>query len=312
MRDVSMWIRDGLLTVFAQDPVSDKVYIAKDNFLLIGIGFLALIVLFFVFAIRHRLKRKKKFKAFLDEQLEPYLQVGLYENKYAKAGRYDIDTYFYRQLMSYAESIAVSNIRKKDRYDKNGQYKPEVAAAISGVQMNVRGVFTADGRVLSNAYCSFITEYRPEYKVCDFPKSISEYIEFAANPNSFVKHPRPGDTEELPVGTTEKLDETDVKTDEPSKEEPKQTLLSAVVDDEILLEIDVYSTKLAEKKKAKQPSIDVDAEYKKNYGKLHRMFINGKSLNDDFAYWVMMNKPESSVQDFRKLIPEYIRYVKTK
>lgn len=292
----------------------------RDHFLFVVVLMAAVIFGFLVIAIRVNIKRRRKYKAFLDEDLTNHLGDNLNAKYYDDASRYSITTYFYDQLMQYAISIAMKDLKKRDRYDSNGEYTAISAQRVADMQENARIIFTDNATVLSNGYTNFITEYRPEYKVCDFSKSLVEYISFVENPSSFTKHAKTTNNVEQQSVQQDQVskfvdnDFTEIKNNSQAEEviEKSPKLIAMSVDKDVILVLDEYAMKLAKSKKAKRPDIDLDAEYKNNYGKLSKMFFNGRSFNDKFISWVQDNEPDSSIDDFKTLIPIYIRHIKTK
>lgn len=315
------------------------------------IGIVLIIIFGFLCAlsIKSALKRKGIFKIYSKEPLEAHLQDPLNFNKLDKAKSFDTNTYFAKELMDYAEQLGINTVNKRDRYTKEGEMTPMLKTSINQNKANMVQAFTNNGLCMSDGYCDFIVNYRPHYMVCDFPKTINEYMAFCVNPGMFQKVDRSAMNVPSEEQKPEQSDVVNVKTlssafidesqnvnidsyeddyvepyDEGMSFADEETTVtpfrgSVSIGRDITMALANYAEKLAKKACSKKniPSEingvrtqDFDKECSTNYNRLSSIFLNGNYFKTDFVMWANSEYPNYGTERFDELIAPYLKYIK--
>lgn len=311
----------------------------------VGIAIIILLGFIFALCIKSVLKRKGIFKLYMKEPLEAHMRDPLNLDRWEKAKSFSTDTYFAKEMMQYAIQLGTNNVKKRNRYTKEGEPTPQLQASINESKLNMVQAFTHDGRFMSEGYCHFISDYRPHYMVGDFPKTITEYMAFCVNPGAFQKVERQPEPEKepentVPVAPSTFVDESqnsdiDVYED-PYEEEYVQlddegisfsnnatmvTPYSAAVSvgRDITMALSCYAERLAKKTcSKKQISAEENGvktkefrdECSRNYDRLSKIFLEKGCFKNDFVTWANSEYSDYGVEHFEELIAPYLKFIK--
>ena len=298
------------------------------------IFFLIIMGLFLALCIASAMRTRQKYKLFEAEPLEEHLDDDLNVKRYRENKR-NITVYFYENLMKYANDTMCSRIPKRERYDSKGNLMPQAKSFLEQEQHNLTIIFIGEDGKFNDNYKIFIHDYRDWYTVGDFYKTITEYMTFIMDPSAFRKTVKPEDLnanapapaeKEAPASTIKSDyfdssdDIEDVYDDYTDQSMPFSS--NVIVDGTITKPLLDYSEKLAKKRcdAGNVVCFDVsgdktqqyEAECKKTYNQLSKLFIDGRLLNQNFLQWVLSEHSECGIDQFDKLIAPYIRYIKSK
>jgi hypothetical protein len=291
------------------------------------------VLLILSFAIEIAVKRRRKFKQFLGERLVDHVGDNLNARYYNDdISSYNTDIYIYSQLIAYATKTALRLVPRRQQYTKDGEYTQRAAEAIMSAQQNIFDAFTDDCICLTSNYAEFIRDYRLDYLVSDFNKSIPEYLEFRVSPGLYRKA---ADimAEKAAKEKAEKVpDETSVVSDTASNmtdttpipdfdddeviEETMPFSSTVTIDRDITDALTCYARKLAKKKcgkaEADAKSEKYETEVRNSYNKLSKIFFDNRRFKQSFVDWANGQYPDYGMTKFETLIPMYIRYIKQK
>lgn len=312
---------------------------------IVGIVLIVIVGLMAALALKATLKRKGIFKVYLKEPLEDHLGDPLNLPSWEKAKSFSTHTYFAKELMEYAIKLGTNNVKKRDRYTKEGEPTPMLQAAINESKMNMIQAFTNDGMYMSSNYCDFILNYRPYYTVGDFPKTINEYMAFCVNPNAFQKVERKQEEDEseqqdqpTPVAAFPSafIDESQsmaiddyedeyIEPDDEGMSFTEDTVTpfkgSVRVGREVTMALATYAEKLARKTcnkknivtelngvKTREYSKECDANYKR----LSDIFLKEGYFKTEFVVWANSEYSDYGADRFEELIAPYLKHIKEK
>lgn len=316
---------------------SAQIWIVS-HFKIIMVVFIVLTFLILALYIKRIIQKRQVYKQYLSQPLENHLDDALNINRVEKARRYDTDTYIAKEMMRYAEALALSQLKKRDRFTKEGELTPVAKKATDETKISMVEAFTANG-VLSQGYAEFIRDYRPWYTVKDFFKTITEYMAFCTKPEMFQKVVREEDPvvqtginnepsafiSEAQASDIDSYEEDYVTTEEENMYYEEDDLgvfqTSATVDRSVIITLTQYAEKLAKKTCSKKripceengvKTAEYTNECRDNYNRLSKIFFDGNYFNSDFVVWANDNYPSYGVARFGDLIAPYLRNIKQK